>query len=167
MWRVRDSCMRRRPLRQRRGPRVQRTYTDLILCDDSTDSLLLEQAADESLRITLRHDPTVGNLNVTIRTDEAEDLGTSNNVYGVEVIEIEQAGGDRQLNIVIAGDAGFDVPYQLTVERLAADACLSDEYEGLLGNDDVDRDASDSGSLTHNICQMLIGSPTISRPVLI
>ena len=45
---------------------VQRTYTDLILCDDSTDSLLLEQAADESLRITLRHDPTVGNLNVTI-----------------------------------------------------------------------------------------------------
>ena len=41
-------------------------------------------------------------------------------MYGVEVIEIEQSGGDRQLNIVIAGDAGFDVPYQLTVERLAA-----------------------------------------------
>ena len=132
---------------------VQRTYTDLILCDDSTDSLLLEQAADESLRITLRHDPTVGNLNVTIRTDEAEDLGTSNNVYGVEVIEIEQSGGDRQLNIVIAGDAGFDVPYQLTVERLAADACLSDEYEGLLGNDDVDHATpAIPGSLTHNIC---------------
>ena len=120
---------------------VHQTYTGLVLCDEDTDSIFVEHGANESLRVSLRHDPAVGDLRLDINTTEVGNalLASSDGPHGLEVIELGPTGGDRTLRLTVSGRPGYNVPYSLSIEELPDEHCPADAYEGLLGNDDLEQ----------------------------
>ena len=125
-----------------------------MLCDETTDRYQVAQGDQESLRFILRHDPTVGDLSLVLSDlNSGSELRSSNTAYGTERLELVQVGADRVVEITVRGQDGYDVPYELTIERLSADECAADSYEGLLGNDDSAHAASVTpGQVAHMIC---------------
>ncbi len=133
----------------------RRTYNDLVLCDETTDEFILNQAAGEALRLTIRYDNGVGHLNLAVTSQNGDDspIGASETRYGAEVIEIGPSVQDRSLSVTVSGYAGYDVSYDLTVETLPVGACIADRYEGIAGNDVLARATMiDPGSYDHSIC---------------
>jgi len=134
---------------------LHQTYTGLILCDEDTDSLFFNQGANESLRVSLRHDPSVGDLRLEVNSTDGNNalLATSDGPHGLEVIELGPTGGERTLRLTIGGRPGYTVEYSLSIEELGENMCPRDAYEGLLGNDDQAHAATvRDGEIFHRVC---------------
>ena len=54
---------------------------------------------------------------------------------------------------MVTGLLGYSVDYDVTIETLPANACTNDGFEGLLGNNELDRAFPiDQGTYQHNVC---------------
>jgi len=118
---------------------VARAYTDLLLCDGTEDAYGAAVPAGEGFSVVLRHAPEAGDLALALTVLEAgleTERLRSDGRHGVEALGIDAAPVPREVEVRVRGRAGSDVPYDLTLERVAPEACVADELEGLLGDDD-------------------------------
>ena len=118
-------------------PLSARTYTGLLLCDGTSDHFLVQPNSGEGLRVTLRHDPSQGDLSLelTALPPRIERFGLSDGRLGVETVLLPPDMLIRPAQVVVSGRPGATVPYSLTIERTGADVCAPDALEGPTGND--------------------------------
>jgi hypothetical protein len=133
-----------------------RTYTGLLLCDGTQDRYIVQPNPGEALRVTLRHDPALGDLALDLSAlpPLLERFGSSDTRFGVEIVILPAADPIRPALVTVSGRPGAHVPYSLTVERTAADACAPDALEGPLGNDSLETAARlPPGPQTLSLCE--------------
>lgn len=132
------------------GPQLvrARTWTDLVLCDGDVDRYRVELAADEGLRVTVRHDAAAGDLALRLTAPGAPALVyvASDGGSGIEVVGLPPSPAPQVVDIEIDGRVGFDVPYVLSVERTAADVCPADPLEVPFANDTRDAASAIGGA---------------------
>ncbi len=133
-----------------------RTYGGLVRCDGTTDVYSTNLPAGQALRATLVHDPAVGDLSLALELPgpPPEELASSDQPHGVEVVTVGPFPDDQDLNVVVGGRRGFDVPYSVSLRRADPDECPADGHEGLLGNDSLARATGVRvGQVEHEICE--------------
>ncbi len=118
-----------------------RSWTDLVLCDGDVDRYRVELAADEGLRVTVRHDAAIGDLALRLTAPGAPALVyvESDGGAGIEVVGLAPSPAAQVVDVEIDGRTGFDVPYVLTIERLGPDECPADPLEVPFANDTRDQ----------------------------
>jgi len=143
--------------RQPPPPRLRaRTYGGLVLCDGSVDVYQAHVSAEEGLSVVLRHAPGAGDLALELYTIGELGpllLGHADDLHGVEALGVDAGPLGYDVDVVVSGPPGASVEYSLTLERLPADECVADPFEGLLGNDDSAHAAQVGlGGYDHTLC---------------
>lgn len=135
---------------------VGRVYTGLVLCDGEPEVYQVTARAGEGLRVTLRHEPGPAGVSLRIHPQGSPQLtlAWSDRRHGVEELALDSAPGARALELVVQGRPGWSPEYSLDIERLGANDCPRDSFEGLLGNEDGAHAAPvGAGDHAHVICE--------------
>ncbi len=119
----------------------QRTYTGLVLCDESTDTYRLNLPPNEGVAITLSYDATMTDLALTLTDLDSDAPPTfSDTPFGVEVLGIDAQPFAQVYEVEVSGAVGRAADYDLSVAALSPGRCAADPLEGLAidGNQTLD-----------------------------
>ncbi len=113
---------------------MDRTYSDLVLCDGEEDRFFLVLEEGEGLEVTLIYDPSE-ELTLELLAGSTPPIKSSYAV-GIEKIGILPSENiTREIEINVKGRLGQPVEYSLDIKKI--DYCPSDGFEGPTGNDYV------------------------------
>ncbi len=116
-----------------------RAHAGLRWCDDTLDRFRVDVPAGEGRVIALRHGGFADlALTVTAAGDPADVLGADDGPHGFDRVVVPVAVEARAVDVRISGRPGFDADYALVIDRLDADDCAPDAFEGPHGNDNAD-----------------------------
>jgi len=103
------------------------------------DSYTLQRPAGAGLQVLLRHDPSLGDLSLTLRAPGAPGvrLDHSDSPYGVERVGDSPDAEAEDLLLEVRGRPGGHVPYMLSVQTTPPEGCLPDVHDLLGGNEDA------------------------------
>ena len=112
-------------------------YTDLVLCDGTTDVYRFDLPGNQGLSAVLRHDGEAGDLSLAFEEEGPPPvpLARSDGRLSTERVGVNAALGRRVIRVVVRGSAGANVSYSLELRTHDAQWCAPDRHEGLAGND--------------------------------
>lgn len=130
-----------------------RLYQGLRWCDGTVDRYLFDLPPNQGLRIVIRHADGDLALRVFDAAVVGLPIGASDEPYGVERVEVAASQVERQLRIDVDGRAGAAANYSLHIQRLLANTCVVDDFEGARNNDVQARATPlPPGGAGHTIC---------------
>ena len=112
-----------------------RAYSGLVLCDGALDRFRVRQAEAYGLEVQLVHAADAGDLSLElVLPDSGLQLSHSDGPWGLERAALDPQLQSRQIEVVVRGRPGFDVPYLLDVRQPGVLACAPDALDVPIDN---------------------------------